>query len=436
MRANLRRLVLLSLLSTISLPVYSQAPRGSNGLRELDSLKRTSVADADMRKAKNEDDNKEVRDGKYWFSRGYALHQSDHYIEAIDAFTRSIGLRYRQATAMYNVACGYALLNDKENALFWLERSLAVGFDRPDLLKEDSDLDRLRSDPRFDEIVRKATFIKKDDKPGKDKTVSRLEEAVNNFEQLRQDTSTDGDEWYQIGSRLMRLRDFDRAAISLARAVDCLGYRSASAMYNLACTYAAKGDRAAALEWLEKAVNAGFDDSDKFRDDPDIASLRSDAEFKRIEALSRALSLAGVNGDWPAAVNQLEAFLRAQPANGRGWFNLGLALHYSGNREKAITAFERAIQLGYKQPTAMYNIACANAMMGKPDAAFEWLEKSVGAGFDIGGYINGDPDLASLRSDSRFKRYLNADAEKHKVEDKNKRKDKDKVGKSTHPGNS
>jgi tetratricopeptide (TPR) repeat protein len=190
MKANLKRLVLLALLSIISSPVYSQAQRGSNGLRESAKLKRDCVPDAGMRKAKDEEDHKEVRDGRYWFSRGYALHQSDRYIEAIDAFARSIGLGYRQATAMYNVACGYALLNDKENALFWLERSLDAGFDRPDLLREDSDLDRLRCDPRYNEIVRKATFTKKDDKPGKDKNISRLEEAVDNFEQLWLDDST------------------------------------------------------------------------------------------------------------------------------------------------------------------------------------------------------------------------------------------------------
>jgi tetratricopeptide (TPR) repeat protein len=190
MKANSKRLVLLALLSIISSPVYSQAQRGSNGLRESAMLKRECVPDPGMRKAKDEADHKEVRDGRYWFSRGYALHQSDRYIEAIDAFARSIGRGYRQATAMYNVACGYALLNDKENALFWLKRSVDAGFDRPDLLKEDSDLDRLRCDPRYDEIVRKATLTKKDDKPGKDKTITPLQEAVNNFERLWMDDST------------------------------------------------------------------------------------------------------------------------------------------------------------------------------------------------------------------------------------------------------
>jgi hypothetical protein len=52
-------------------------------------------------------------------------------------------------------------------------------------------------------------------------------------------------------------------------------------------------------------------------------------------------------------------------------------------------------------------------MMGNRNAAFEWLEKSVDAGFDIGGYINGDQDLDSLRSDPRFKRFLDI-ADEHR----------------------
>jgi Flp pilus assembly protein TadD len=425
MKPNLKRLALLALLSIVALPVYSQSPRGSSGLRESDKSKHASAQDAGLRMTSDEDGKNETRDGAYWFNRGYALHQADHYIEAIEAFSNSIGLGYRQATAMYNVACGYALLNDKENALFWLERSLAVGFDRTDLLKTDSDLDPLRSDPRFREIVQKVSFTKKEEKPGKDKTVSRLEDAVNNFELLRRESSRDGDEWYKVGSRLLRLRDFDRAATALTQAVDHLGYRGASAMYNLACTYALSGDRSLGLEWLEKSINAGFDDSDKLKDDPDIASLRGEPRFKHIQELSRVLSLSqaasgGIDGSqyskerWAPAVKKYESFVRGNPDNGRGWFDLGYALHYSSEHTRAIQAFEQAIHFGYRKPTSMYNIACANAMMGNRDAAFDWLEKSVDAGFDIGGYITGDEDLDSLRSDPRFKRFLDTADDEHK----------------------
>jgi Flp pilus assembly protein TadD len=415
MNPNLKRLGLLALLSIISLPVYLRAG-GSNGLRQSNKSKREVVANASMRKSKDEDGTKDVRDGEYWFSRGYALHQSDHYIEAIEAFTHSIGLGYRQATAMYNVACGYALLNDKENAIFWLERSLTVGFDRTDLLRTDSDLDPLRSDPRFNEIVRKVSFTKKDDKPGKDKTISRLEDAINTFDQLRRESSQDGDEWYKVGSRLLRLRDFERAATALTQAVEHLEYRGGSAMYNLACTYALKGDRSPGIEWLEKSINAGFDDNNKLKEDPDIASLRDDPRFKHIQELASVLSLSQFNSQnfdgsqyskqrWAPAVKTYESFLQKEPANGRGWFNLGYALHYSSEHARAIQAFEKAIQFGYRKPTSLYNIACGHSMMGNRDAAFAWLDKAVDAGFNVEDYVNGDEDLDNLRSDPRFKRF-------------------------------
>lgn len=432
MKAHLKRLALLALVSIVSLTVYSQSPRGSNGLRESDKSKRGSVQNISLRMAKDEDGSKETRDGAYWFSRGYALHQSDHYIEAIEAFSHSIGLGYRQATSMYNVACGYALLNDKDNALFWLNRSLAAGFDRADLLKDDSDLDPLRSDLQFKAILQKVSFTKKSDHPSKNKTVSRLEEAISNFEQLRRESSQDGYEWYRVGSRLLRLRDFDRAATALAQAVEQLGYRAASAMYNLACTYALKGDRALGLEWLEKSINAGFDEVDKLTRDPDIASLRGEARFKHIQELSGLLSLSQFSGQesersqyskqrWAPAVRKYESFLRNEPNNGRGWFNLGYALHFSSEHTKAIEAFERAIQFGYRPPTSMYNIACAHAMMNHRDAAFDWLDKAAKADFDLGGYIHGDEDLNNLRSDPRFKRFLEMADDEHKAEHKSEK---------------
>lgn len=99
----------------------------------------------------------------------------------------------------------------------------------------------------------------------------------------------------------------------------------------------------------------------------------------------------------------------------------GYALHYSAEHEKAIQAFERAIQFGYRKPTSMYNIACANAMMGRRDAAFEWLDKSAAAGFEIGNYIRGDSDLDGLRSDPRFERFLDMSNYEHKVKEKNEK---------------
>ena len=420
MKRNLKQLGLLFLLSTISLPVGAQPPDGPKK--------------ASQHKAKVEYSDTESRDGEYWFSRGYELHQSGRYQQAIDAFAHAIGLGHRQATATYNIACGFALLNDKESALVWLDRALAFGFNRADLLRDDSDLDPLRSDPRFRQIVQKASLTDDQEKALKKREAAKrdiIQEAVNQFDELSGESSRDGQRWYKVGSRLLQLRDFDRSINALTQAINHLGYRGESAMYNLACAYALKGDRAPALEWLEKSINAGFDDPEKLQSDPDIASLRAEPRFKEIDKLSHTLSLSQFNGEsfegsnfskrrWAPAVNHYESFLRTAPTNGRGWFNLGYALHYSSEHAKAIEAFKQAIQFGYRKPTAMYNIACANAMMGQKDAAFEWLDKSADAGFDIGGHIRGDSDLDSLRSDPRFERFVNLAEYRHKDKEKHK----------------
>lgn len=426
MKTNLRRLALLVLVSGISMAAFSQT---RERWQKSDKSKQSSVEKVSYRtvNVNEEDRDKENHDGASWFSQGYSLHQSGHYVEAIDAYSHAIGLGHRQATCMYNVACSYSLLNDKENALFWLDRALGGGFDRVDLLKEDSDLDPLRSDARFKDIVQRVATIKLEDNSAKKKDHpdrDRHNEAIINFEQLRSSSSQDGDQWYKVGSRLLSLRDFDRATFALTQAVEHLGYRGASAKYNLACTYALNGQRELALEWLEKSIYAGFDNDDKIREDPDIASLRGDARFKKIEELSRVLSLSQAASDsdegqyskarWAPAVKRYEAFLRDHSDSGRAWFNLGYALHYSSEHTKAIDAFERAIQFDYKPPTSMYNIACANSMMGRKDAAFEWLGKADQAGFDLESYVQGDRDLDNLRSDPRFVRFMERAEDHHK----------------------
>lgn len=150
----LKRLALLAVILGVPSTAYSQPDqRGAGSTNQSgDQCAQSGFA----RRARKAERDTEARDGAYWFGRGYALHQSGHYIEAIDAFSHSISLAYRQPAAIYNVACGFALLDDKENAFFWLDRALRAGFDRTDLLKEDSDLDSLRCDPRFGRILERA----------------------------------------------------------------------------------------------------------------------------------------------------------------------------------------------------------------------------------------------------------------------------------------
>ena len=85
-----------------------------------------------------------------------------------------------------------------------------------------------------------------------------------------------------------------------------------------------------------------------------------------------------------------------------GWFNLGYALHYSGNHAEAVGAFENAAELEFRSGTATYNVACANAMLGRTDAALDALERAAESGAIHRSTLYDDEDLESLRDEPRF----------------------------------
>jgi tetratricopeptide (TPR) repeat protein len=93
------------------------------------------------------------QDGQLWYSYNFALHSLKRYDDAIRAATRAAELGYRPAPALYNIACAHALLGHKDEALAALEKALNAGFSQDETLRRDTDIDSLRSDPRFRELV-------------------------------------------------------------------------------------------------------------------------------------------------------------------------------------------------------------------------------------------------------------------------------------------
>lgn len=73
--------------------------------------------------------------------------------------------------------------------------------------------------------------------------------------------------------------------------------------YNLACCYALSGEKAKALEWLEKSAAAGFADSELFNTDPDLQTLRNEAAFKAASEKIKATA----NRDLEAFKKQAES---------------------------------------------------------------------------------------------------------------------------------
>lgn len=72
---------------------------------------------------------------------------------ALQVDLRLAQLRPRSETVMYNLACSYAMVNQKIEALETLHRALALGYDDVDFLSADPDLAVLHGHPEFHRII-------------------------------------------------------------------------------------------------------------------------------------------------------------------------------------------------------------------------------------------------------------------------------------------
>ena len=59
-----------------------------------------------------------------------------------------------EPTFHYNLACSHSLLGDLDSALEALEKAMRLGYQNMEHLKKDADLDNLRSDRRFVELLK------------------------------------------------------------------------------------------------------------------------------------------------------------------------------------------------------------------------------------------------------------------------------------------
>lgn len=84
---------------------------------------------------------------------GHAYTRLGRHEEALRMDERLTELLPEDAVARYNLACSYALLGRRDEAFEALEHSIRLGYREPDHMREDPDLEPIREDPRFAEIV-------------------------------------------------------------------------------------------------------------------------------------------------------------------------------------------------------------------------------------------------------------------------------------------
>jgi Flp pilus assembly protein TadD len=68
---------------------------------------------------------------------------------------RAFGIDPEDSSVLYNVACVYALVGRLDDAIGCLEKAVQNGFGHKEWLENDSDLEPLRGDPRFEALRKK-----------------------------------------------------------------------------------------------------------------------------------------------------------------------------------------------------------------------------------------------------------------------------------------
>lgn len=352
------------------------------------------------------------------WEKAWSAHQDDRFNESIPLFMKTAELGFRPGASRYNVACGFAMQGDAPNAVRWIEEAIDHGFDRWDLLLEDSDLDPIRSDPSFQAVIESG-----DSAEFEKYSHHRTQEALEELAQLSASNSKDSSDWGSAGRKLLGLRRLAEAEVALRRAIELAGSAPVVAKYNMACLESLRGNTSESLRWLDDAIESGFDQTDKIENDPDLETIRGTSQYQSLIKKSRALSISqfmkydkgeesSADDDrarWRPAIELYSRYTSERPDSGRAWWNLGYARHMSGMYEPAIEAFAHAIDLGYREANSSYNIACGHARLGHLDLAFQWLERSAQYGFELGERIESDEDLASLRSDPRAEELFHRD---------------------------
>ena len=129
----------------------------------------------------------------------------------------------------------------------------------------------------------------------------------------------------------------------------------------------------------------------------------------RLDAHGRKLqeaTIAARGGDRDGAIAIYRELIAKNASDAEAWMSLGRLQLTAKRYPDAISAFTEAAKGDAQRSTALYNLACAYALAGERDKAVDAVGRAVAAGFRSKAALQGDPDLASIRDDGRFKELI------------------------------
>jgi predicted esterase len=230
-------------------------------------------------------------------------------------------------------------------------------------------------------------------------------------------------------------------ALELCQKLHKMEPDEAEHMYNLACLNCLLDHKDKAYDWIEKAIDAGYDDADHMKADADFRTISGEDRFRKLLKRMREEDQPkadarkkdkhdddedddGDDADDDEGADDAGAKPKKESAAGKGDDDddddddddeadaedvneLTRALIRAAEAkdyDKALKLALKANKLADNSLTS-YNVACMYSLKKNKDKAFEYLERSVKQGnfpMDLAAQMEQDSDLDNLREDPRY----------------------------------
>ena len=111
--------------------------------------------------------------------------------------------------------------------------------------------------------------------------------------------------------------------------------------------------------------------------------------------------------DWAKAAEAYQTLIQENPGTAQPHFRLGVALIGLKRHNEARGHLITAESLGSPAAQAAFRMAQIHAAQGAADSAFQQLRRATTAGLGVAPVsVDNDPDMARLKSDTRFAQFL------------------------------
>jgi serine/threonine protein kinase/Tfp pilus assembly protein PilF len=135
------------------------------------------------------------------------------------------------------------------------------------------------------------------------------------------------------------------------------------------------------------------------------ADVREDYQARFFAAQSYAAlgRMSEATAAYRRALEVAQDHLALNPDDPRAATMCAVAHCRLGDREAGVTWAQRALAIDPEDAGVKYNVACLYAIEGRTEDAIRTLQAAVASGFGNREWLERDPDLESIRHDSRFR---------------------------------